>query len=105
MTKLIEQYRQIKLKYPDAILLFRVRDFYETFNEDAKIVSGATGITLFESDADEHFKASASLPVHSLDNALQKLVKQGYKVAICEQLEDPKSTTGIPRRGVTDLLK
>ena len=105
MTKLIEQYRQIKAKYPDAILLFRVGDFYETFNQDAKIVSAATGITLVESDTDEYFKASASLSVHSLDDALRKLVNQGYKVAICEQLEDPKSATGIPRRGVTNLLK
>jgi DNA mismatch repair protein MutS len=104
MTKLIQQYQQIKIKYKDAILLFRVGDFYETFNEDAKIVSEVTGITLVESETDEHFKASVSLPVHSLDNALRKLVRKGHKVAICEQLEDPKLTKGIPRRGVTDLL-
>lgn len=105
MSTLFEQYLQLKAKYPEAILLFRVGDFYETFNEDARTVAEMMGVFLTENTGGEYVKASASIPFHSLDDALQKLVRKGYKVAICEELEDPRTAKGIRKRGVTDLLK
>ena len=105
MSKLIEQYRQIKLKYLDTILLFRVGDFYETFNEDARTVAEMIGVLLTENTDSEYVKVSASIPIHDLDHALQKLVRKGFSVAICEELEDPRTAKDIPKRGVTDLLK
>ncbi len=100
MSALIDQYRTIKAKYPDAILLIRAGDFYETFDEDAKAVSQLVGITLTRSSKEE-LKATASFPFYALDRHLRALVKAGYRVAICEQLEDPRTTTGIVKRGVT----
>ena len=102
MTTLLQQYFAIKAKYKDAILLFRVGDFYETFNEDAKIVSCTLGITLVLTEQDPDVKAGASLPHYTLDTALHKLVKAGYKVAICDQLEAPKA--GSMKRGFTELF-
>jgi DNA mismatch repair protein MutS len=104
-TPLMQQHRAIKQKYPDAILLFRVGDFYETFGEDAVIASKVLGITLTKrNNGSASSSELAGFPHHSLDTYLHKLVKAGYRVAICDQLEDPKSVKGIVKRGVTDML-
>jgi DNA mismatch repair protein MutS len=104
-TPLMQQHRAIKQQYPDAILLFRVGDFYETFGEDAIIAAKVLGITLTKRN---NGAASASelagFPYHALDTYLHKLVKAGYRVAICDQLEDPKTVKGIVKRGVTELV-
>ncbi|MBP7477511.1 MAG: DNA mismatch repair protein MutS [Chitinophagales bacterium] len=104
-TPLMKQYNQIKGKYPDAILLFRVGDFYETFGTDAITASKILGITLTKraNGAATHIEL-AGFPHHSLDTYLPKLVKAGYRVAICDQLEDPKKTKTIVKRGVTELV-
>ncbi len=86
MKQLIKQYQSIKVKYPDAIVLFRISDFYETFNDDAKIVAKQLGICLTEVNDIASIKAIARLPFQSVDIALQKLVKAGFRVAICDQL-------------------
>lgn len=104
-TPMMQQHRAIKQKYPDAILLFRVGDFYETFGQDAVIASQVLGITLTK----RNNGAAASLdlagfPHHALDTYLHKLVKAGYRVAICDQLEDPKQAKGVVKRGVTDMI-
>lgn len=99
-----QQYQQIKWKYPDAILLFRIGEFYEVFDEDAKTVAFVTGITINENKNGEEPKFSASLPFHSLDSTIHKLVSKGCKVAICEELEDPETAKGAVKRGVTDFL-
>lgn len=104
MSELIEQYKAIKAKYPDAVLLFRVGDFYETFGADAKAVSQTLGLVLTKSSSDE-LKELSGFPFHSLDRHLRTLVKAGYKVAICEQLEDPKTAKGLVKRDVTDSFK
>src|SRR5688572_723748 len=104
-TPLMQQHRAIKAKYPDAILLFRVGDFYETFGQDAVIAAQVLGITLTKRN--NGLPASAELagfPHHALDTYLHKLVKAGYRVAICDQLEDPKTVKGIVKRGVTELV-
>ena len=104
-TPLMQQHRAIKQKYPDAILLFRVGDFYETFGEDAVIASKVLGITLTKRNNGAASSSElAGFPHHSLDTYLHKLVKAGHRVAICDQLEDPKSVKGIVKRGVTDML-
>lgn len=104
-TPLMQQHRAIKQKYPDAILLFRVGDFYETFGEDAIIASKVLGITLTKRNNGAASSSElAGFPHHSLDTYLHKLVKAGHRVAICDQLEDPKSVKGIVKRGVTDML-
>lgn len=104
MSALSDQYKAIKAKYSDALLLFRVGDFYEAFGEDAKVVSQHLGIILTQ-DGNSELKENASFPFDALDCHLRKIVKAGYKVAICEQLEDPKTTKGIVKRGVTDYFK
>ena len=104
-TPLMQQHRAIKQKYPDAILLFRVGDFYETFGEDAIVASKVLGITLTKRNNGAPSSSElAGFPHHSLDTYLHKLVKAGHRVAICDQLEDPKSVKGIVKRGVTDML-
>jgi DNA mismatch repair protein MutS len=104
-TPLMQQHRAIKQKYPDAILLFRVGDFYETFGEDAIVASKVLGITLTKRNNGAASSSElAGFPHHSLDTYLHKLVKAGHRVAICDQLEDPKSVKGIVKRGVTDML-
>jgi DNA mismatch repair protein MutS len=104
-TPLMQQHKAIKDRYPDAILLFRVGDFYETFGQDAIIASQVLGITLTKRNnggaADNEL---AGFPHHSLDTYLHKLVKAGYRVAICDQLEDPKEAKGIVKRGVTEMV-
>jgi len=103
-TPLSKQYNQIKLKYPGALLLFRVGDFYETFGEDAVRASKILNITLTRrnnGNANDHL---AGFPHHSLDNYLPRLVRAGERVAICDQLEDPATAKGIVKRGVTELV-
>tara|TARA_Y100000817_G_C16853746_1_gene543161 strand:- start:90 stop:2720 length:2631 start_codon:yes stop_codon:yes gene_type:complete len=104
-TPLMKQYNEIKRKYPDACLLFRVGDFYETFGEDAVRSAGILGITLTKRGAGSDSEtALAGFPHHSLNTYLPKLVKAGLRVAICDQLEDPKMTKTIVKRGVTELV-
>jgi DNA mismatch repair protein MutS len=104
-TPLMKQYNDIKRKYPDACLLFRVGDFYETFGEDAVRASKILGITLTKRGAGSDSEtALAGFPHHSLNTYLPKLVKAGLRVAICDQLEDPKMTKTIVKRGVTELV-
>tara|TARA_R110002072_G_scaffold129809_3_gene268410 strand:+ start:4477 stop:7050 length:2574 start_codon:yes stop_codon:yes gene_type:complete len=101
----MKQYNTIKEKYPDAMLLFRVGDFYETFGEDAKKAAGVLGIVLTKRGAgSETETALAGFPHHSLNTYLPKLVKAGMRVAICDQLENPKMTKTIVKRGVTELV-
>lgn len=104
-TPLMKQYLQIKAKHPDAILLFRVGDFYETFSDDAIKSSQILGITLTKrANGSASFVELAGFPFHALDTYLPKLVRAGQRVAICEQLEDPKTTKTIVKRGVTELI-
>lgn len=104
-TPLMKQYNGIKAKYPDALLLFRVGDFYETFGEDAVRASKILGITLTKrKNGAAAYVELAGFPYHSLDTYLPKLVKAGNRVAICDQLEDPKLTKKIVKRGITELV-
>ena len=104
-TPLMKQYNEIKRKYPDACLLFRVGDFYETFGDDAVRASKILGITLTKRGAGSATEtALAGFPHHSINTYLPKLVKAGLRVAICDQLEDPKTTKTIVKRGVTELV-
>jgi DNA mismatch repair protein MutS len=104
-TPLMKQYNDIKRKYPDACLLFRVGDFYETFGDDAVRASKILGITLTKrGNGSESETALAGFPHHSINTYLPKLVKAGLRVAICDQLEDPKQTKTIVKRGVTELV-
>jgi DNA mismatch repair protein MutS len=104
-TPLMQQHRAIKQKYPDAILLFRVGDFYETFGEDAIRASNVLGITLTKRNNGAAASSElAGFPHHALDTYLHKLVKAGFRVAICDQLEDPKLAKGIVKRGVTEMV-
>ncbi len=104
-TPLMKQHAAIKARYPDAILLFRVGDFYETFGADAVKTAKVLGITLTKrNNGDPTASELAGFPHHALDTYLHKLVKAGYRVAICDQLEDPKLAKGIVKRGVTELV-
>ncbi|GHT54181.1 hypothetical protein AGMMS49982_18450 [Bacteroidia bacterium] len=104
-TGMMRQHTEVKAKYPDAILLFRVGDFYETFGADAIVTSEILGITLTKraNGAASHVEL-AGFPHHALDTYLPKLVRAGKRVAICDQLEDPKLTNKIVKRGVTELV-
>jgi len=102
---MMQQHRAIKIKYPDALLLFRVGDFYETFGEDAVRASQVLGITLTKRNNGAAVSTElAGFPYHALDTYLHKLVKAGYRVAVCDQLEDPKLTKGLVKRGVTEMI-
>jgi len=104
-TPLMKQYNNIKTKHPDAILLFRVGDFYETFGEDAIRTSEILGITLTRrANGSGSFVELAGFPYHALDTYLPRLVRAGQRVAICEQLEDPKLTKNIVKRGIIELV-
>ncbi len=104
-TPLMVQYNKIKEKYKDAILLFRVGDFYETFGEDAIKTARITGIVLTKRHNGSASEIElAGFPYHSLDTYLPKLVKSGYRVAICDQLEKPSKEKKIVKRGVTELV-
>lgn len=104
VTPLMKQYNQIKAKYPDALLLFRVGDFYETFAQDAVIAAQVLDIVLTQRNNGGDNVELAGFPHHSINTYLPKLVKAGYRVAICDQLEDPKKTKTIVKRGVTELV-
>ena len=104
-TPLMKQYYQIKAQHPDALLLFRVGDFYETFGDDAKRAARVLGIVLTKrANGAAAYVELAGFPHHSLDTYLPKLVRAGMRVAICDQLEDPKATKKIVKRGVTELV-
>ena len=104
-TPMMMQHKAIKQKYPDAILLFRVGDFYETFGQDAVLASQVLGITLTKRNSGAASSLElAGFPHHALDTYLHKLVKAGYRVAICDQLEDPKQAKGVVKRGVTEMV-
>ncbi len=104
-TPLMKQYMEMKKKHPDAILLFRVGDFYETFSEDAIAESEILGITLTRrANGSAQYVELAGFPHHALDTYLPKLVRAGKRVAICEQLEDPKTTKKLVKRGITELV-
>lgn len=104
-TPLMKQYTEMKKKHPDAILLFRVGDFYETFSEDAITASEILGITLTRrANGSAKYVELAGFPHHALDTYLPKLVRAGRRVAICEQLEDPKLTKKLVKRGITELV-
>ncbi len=104
-TPMMQQHRAIKQKYPDAILLFRVGDFYETFGQDAVLASQILGITLTKRNNGAAASSDlAGFPHHALDTYLHKLVRAGHRVAICDQLEDPKQAKGVVKRGVTDMV-
>jgi DNA mismatch repair protein MutS len=104
-TPLMRQYQRIKSKYPETILLFRMGDFFETFEEDAKITSKALGITLTKrGDGAAAQIPLAGFPHHALETYLPKLLKAGYRVAVCEQLEDPKFAKGIVKRDVIEVV-
>ena len=104
VTPLMQQYNTIKKKYPDAMLLFRVGDFYETFGEDAVKAARILNIVLTNRNNGSERTELAGFPHHSLNTYLPKLVKAGERVAICDQLEDPKMTKKIVKRGVTELV-
>ena len=101
----MKQYGELKSQYPDAVLLFRVGDFYETFGADAILSSNILGIVLTKraNGAASHVEL-AGFPHHSLESYLPKLIKAGLRVAICDQLEDPKLVKGIVKRGITELV-
>ena len=103
-TPLMQQYYDLKSKHRDAILLFRVGDFYETFGEDAIKTASALDIILTKRNNGGTDVELAGFPYHSLDNYLPKLVKAGYRVAICEQLEKPSKEKKIVKRGVSDII-
>ena len=104
-TPLMKQYMEMKKKHPDAVLLFRVGDFYETFSDDAIRASEVLGITLTRrANGSAAFVELAGFPHHALDTYLPKLVRAGFRVAICEQLEDPKATKKIVKRGITEVV-
>ena len=103
-TPLMKQYNDIKSRYPDALLLFRVGDFYETFGNDAIIASKILEIILTNRANGSSKIELAGFPHHAIDNYLPKLVRAGHRVAICDQLEDPKKTKKIVKRGVTELV-
>lgn len=104
-TPLMRQYQQVKAKHPDTILLFRMGDFYETFDDDAKLASKVLGITLTKRGNGAAGEVPlAGFPYHALDTYLPKLLKAGYRVAVCEQLEDPKFAKGIVKRDVIEVV-
>lgn len=104
-TPLMKQYIEMKAVHPDAILLFRVGDFYETFSDDAITASEILGITLTRrANGSAQYVELAGFPHHALDTYLPKLVRSGKRVAICEQLEDPKLTKKLVKRGITELV-
>ena len=104
-SPLMRQHAELKKKFPDAMLLFRVGDFYETFGDDARRASQVLGITLTRKAAGGGTYCDlAGIPYHAIEQYLPRLVKAGMRVAICEQLEDPKTTKGLVKRGITELV-
>ena len=104
-TPMMKQFFAFKAEYPEAVLLFRCGDFYETYGDDALVASKVLGIVLTKrSSATPGAIPMAGFPHHSLETYLPKLVRAGYKVAVCDQLEDPKLAKGIVKRGITELV-
>lgn len=104
-SPLMRQHAELKRKYPDALLLFRVGDFYETFGEDARRASAVLGLTLTrKASGGGGYTDLAGIPYHAIDQYLPRLVREGMRVAICEQLEDPKTVKGLVKRGITELV-
>ena len=106
LTPMMKQYFELKTKHPDAVLLFRCGDFYETYSEDAIVASEILGITLTKRANGQQGRTveMAGFPHHALDTYLPKLVRAGKRVAICDQLEDPKTTRKLVKRGITELV-
>lgn len=106
MTPAMRQYYEAKQAYPDALIFFRMGDFYESFGEDAKTISKELEITLTARGKDRAGDRMplAGIPYHAIDTYLPKLVNKGYKVAICEQLEDPRQAKGVVKRGVVRIV-
>ena len=104
LTPGMKQYWDIKNKYKDCIVLFRMGDFYETFYDDAKVVARDLKIVLTSRGKDDKKAPLAGLPYHALDNHLKKLIEKGHKVVIVEQLEDPKKAKGLVKRGVVRII-
>ena len=108
LTPMMKQFYDFKAKHPDALLLFRCGDFYETYNEDASVAAEILGITLTKRSSVAGTSASgtamAGFPYHALDSYLPKLIRAGKRVAICDQLEDPKLTKKLVKRGITELV-
>ena len=108
LTPMMRQFYDFKAKHPDALLLFRCGDFYETYNEDASVAAEILGITLTKRSSVAGTSASgtamAGFPYHALDSYLPKLVRAGKRVAICDQLEDPKLAKKLVKRGITELV-
>jgi len=104
LTPAMRQYMQVKQRYPDCLLLFRMGDFYETFYEDAKTAARELEITLTSRGKGEKQAPLAGIPYHALENYLARLVKKGFKVAICEQIENPKFAKGIVKRDVVRIV-
>ena len=102
---MMQQFNLFKAQHPEAVLLFRVGDFYETYGEDAVIASKVLGLVLTKrSNASANSVEMAGFPHHSIESYLSKLVRAGYKVAVCDQLEDPKMTKKLVKRGITELV-
>ena len=105
---MMKQFHEIKSKHPDALLMFRCGDFYEMYQEDAVAASGILGITLTESKSAQGSDGKpikmAGFPYHALDSYLPRLVRAGHRLAICDQLEDPKLTKRLVKRGITELV-
>lgn len=106
LTPMMKQYFEFKAQHPDAVLLFRCGDFYETYSEDAVVASDILGITLTKRSNSGQGKVveMAGFPHHALDTYLPKLIRAGKRVAICDQLEDPKLTKKLVKRGITELV-
>ncbi len=103
LTPAMQQFKTAKEQHPDAVIFFRMGDFYETFYDDAKIMAKELDITLTKRGSKAKIPL-AGIPYHALDNYLPKLVKKGYKVAICEQIEDPKKAKGVVKRAVVKVI-
>ena len=105
MTPMMKQYFELKEKHPDAVMLFRCGDFYETYSEDAITAANILGITLTKrANGQAKHVEMAGFPFHALDTYLPKLIRAGKRVAICDQLEDPKLTKKLVKRGITELV-
>ncbi len=104
LTPAMRQYQQYKAQYPDAILFFRMGDFYETFYEDARIISRVLGVALTSRSKGENAVPMAGVPYHAVDGYLQRMIAAGYRVAMCEQMQDPKQAAGLIDRQVTRLI-
>ena len=104
LTPAMKQFHQFKAKYPDAILFFRMGDFYETFYEDAQVCSSVLGLTLTSRSKGENPIPLAGVPYHAVDGYLKKMLQAGYKVAVCEQVEDPKTAKGCVKRDVVRIV-